>query len=127
MTLGGVTEGFEQKSLRQWKRRHPGHRSFTVLRHPLLRAHAAFRRKIVLGRAQDLRRILINGFLAELQPPGEPFRDCGSRTRRLPHLPELLPPRRGWPDRRARRSQPRQPDRARPGLRRVPAARPPVA
>ena len=71
--LGDVTEGFEQKSLRQWKRRHPGHRSFAVLRHPLLRAHAAFRRKIVQGEAQDLRRILINGFLAELQPPGEPF------------------------------------------------------
>lgn len=72
-TLGDVTEGFEQKSLRQWKRKHPGHRSFTVLRHPLLRAHVAFRRKIVLGEAPDLRRILINGFLAELQPPGEPF------------------------------------------------------
>lgn len=72
-TLGDVSEGFEQKSLRQWKRKHPGHRSFTVLRHPLLRAHAAFRRKIVMGDAQDLRRILINGFLAELQPPGEPF------------------------------------------------------
>lgn len=72
-TLGAVTEGFEQKGLRQWKRKHPGHQSFTVLRHPLLRAHAAFRRKIVQGEAQDLRRILINGFLAELQPPGEPF------------------------------------------------------
>lgn len=71
--LGDVAEGFEQKSLRQWKRQHPGHRSFTVLRHPLLRAHAAFRRKIVLGEAPDLRRILINGFLAELQPPGAPF------------------------------------------------------
>ncbi len=34
--------GFSQKSLRQWKRRHPGHRSFTVVRHPLARAHAAF-------------------------------------------------------------------------------------
>ncbi len=71
--LGDITEGFEQKSLRQWKRQNPGHRSFTVLRHPLLRAHAAFRRKIVAGEAQDLRRILINGFLAELQPSGEPF------------------------------------------------------
>jgi len=71
--LGDVTDGFEQKSLRQWKRKHPGHRSFTVLRHPLVRAHAAFRRKIVMSEAQDLRRILINGFLAELQPPGEPF------------------------------------------------------
>jgi hypothetical protein len=72
-SFGDVAEGFEQKSLRQWKRRHPGHRSFTVLRHPLLRAHVAFRRKIVMGEAPDLRRILINGFLAELQPPGEPF------------------------------------------------------
>lgn len=77
-TLGEVTEGFEQKSLRQWKRKHSGHRSFTVLRHPLLRAHAAFRRKIVMGEAQDLRRILINGFLAELQPPGEPFASVGA-------------------------------------------------
>lgn len=72
-SLGDVTEGFEQKSLRQWKRKHPGHRSFTVLRHPLLRAHAAFRAKIVAAEASDLRRILINGFLAELQPPGEHF------------------------------------------------------
>jgi LPS sulfotransferase NodH len=73
LSLGEVVEGFEQKSLRQWKRAHPGLRSFTVVRHPLLRAHVAFRRKIVMGEAQDLRRILINGFLAELQLPGEPF------------------------------------------------------
>jgi hypothetical protein len=71
--LGGMTEGFEQKSLRQWKRQRPGHRSFAILRHPLLRAHVAFRRMIVAGEAPDLRRILINGFLAELQPPGAPF------------------------------------------------------
>lgn len=71
--LGGLHEGFEQKSLRQWKRANPGLRSFTVIRHPLLRAHVAFRRKILLGEAPDLRRILINGFLAELQPPGAPF------------------------------------------------------
>jgi hypothetical protein len=71
--LGGLVDGFEQKRLRQWKRAHPGHRSFTVVRHPLLRAHVAFRRKIVSGEANDLRRILINGFKAELQPAGEPF------------------------------------------------------
>ncbi len=34
--------GFTHKTLRQWKNRHPGHRSFTVVRHPLARAHAAF-------------------------------------------------------------------------------------
>ena len=60
MRLGDVTEGFEQKSLRHWKRKHPGHRSFTVLRHPLLRAHAAFRHKIVAGEAQDLQEMLGN-------------------------------------------------------------------
>ncbi len=41
---GGV--GYEavagQKALRQWKRKHPGHRSFTVVSHPLTRAHRAF-------------------------------------------------------------------------------------
>ncbi|WP_406647410.1 nodulation protein NodH [Aliisedimentitalea scapharcae] len=31
-----------QKQLRQWKRRSIGHRSFTVLRHPVARAHAVF-------------------------------------------------------------------------------------
>ena len=31
-----------QKQLRQWKRRSTGHRSFTVLRHPVARAHAVF-------------------------------------------------------------------------------------
>lgn len=36
-----------QKSLRQWKRKHPGHRSFTVLRHPAERAHACFCERIL--------------------------------------------------------------------------------
>lgn len=40
--IGPVEGDFNQKSLRQWKRAHPGHRSFTVVRHPLARAHAAF-------------------------------------------------------------------------------------
>jgi hypothetical protein len=71
--LGGLIEGFEQKSLRQWKRSNPNHRSFTVIRHPLLRAHAAFRRKVVAAEAGELRRVLINGFKAELPPPGEAF------------------------------------------------------
>ncbi len=39
---GGLDEDFSQKSLRLWKRRMTGHRSFTVLRHPLARAHDAF-------------------------------------------------------------------------------------
>lgn len=39
---GDLISDFTQKTLRQWKRRHPGHRSFTVLRHPVERIHAVF-------------------------------------------------------------------------------------
>jgi hypothetical protein len=39
---GGLVEDFTRKSLRAWKRKATGHRSFTVLRHPLPRAHDAF-------------------------------------------------------------------------------------
>mmetsp|Transcript_29064 Transcript_29064/g.55864 ORF Transcript_29064/g.55864 Transcript_29064/m.55864 type:complete len:475 (+) Transcript_29064:3328-4752(+) len=38
----GLIQSFSQKSLRQWKKAHKGHRSFTVIRHPVVRAHAAF-------------------------------------------------------------------------------------
>jgi len=37
-----LSGGMSQKDLRRWKRTHPGHRSFTVVRHPAARAHAAF-------------------------------------------------------------------------------------
>ncbi|AXX99246.1 sulfotransferase family 2 domain-containing protein [Profundibacter amoris] len=39
---GDLLGGFNQKTLRQWKRKHSGHRSFTVVRHPVVRAHSAF-------------------------------------------------------------------------------------
>lgn len=40
--FGELHEGFTQKTLRQWKRQNRGHRSFTVLRHPVARLHASF-------------------------------------------------------------------------------------
>lgn len=42
-----LLSGFTQKSLRDWKRHHVGARSFTVVRHPVARAHAAFCEKIL--------------------------------------------------------------------------------
>ena len=58
---GDLPTGLSQKDLRQWKKAHPGHRSFSVLRHPLARAHHAFCTRI-LPKAddnyQDLRRVL---------------------------------------------------------------------
>lgn len=53
---------FTQKTLRQWKRERPGHRSFTVIRHPLARAHDAFCRHILTtgpGSYLEIRRHLI--------------------------------------------------------------------
>ncbi|MEO0946412.1 MAG: nodulation protein NodH, partial [Pseudomonadota bacterium] len=44
---GKIDGGMTQKDMRRWKRQHPGHRSFTVLRHPLLRVHDAFCRHIL--------------------------------------------------------------------------------
>ena len=51
-TLGAVSGDFTQTSLRQWKRQHPGHRSFAVLRHPLHRAWTAFRQLLTDSRPE---------------------------------------------------------------------------
>lgn len=54
-----------QKLLRQWKRANPGHRAFTVLRHPLARAHDTFCRYIVPkgdDKFSDPRRIMRNKY-----------------------------------------------------------------
>jgi len=41
-SLGPTRSDFSQKTLRQWKRQHKGHRTFTVIRHPVARLHAVF-------------------------------------------------------------------------------------
>nr|WP_319248881.1 sulfotransferase family 2 domain-containing protein [uncultured Celeribacter sp.] len=45
--VSDLLHGFTQKSLRQWKRQHKGHRSFTVVSHPVVRLHRAYCRHIV--------------------------------------------------------------------------------
>ena len=70
---GGLEEGFNQKTLRQWKRRHPGHRSFTVLRHPLLRAHLAFHALIERAGMADIRVTLRAAYGLALPSDGTPF------------------------------------------------------
>ncbi|WP_112873302.1 hypothetical protein [Paracoccus endophyticus] len=55
--LGATAGDLTQNSLRQWKRAHPGHRAFTVLRHPLPRAWDAFG-AVLAARAPDLRQTL---------------------------------------------------------------------
>lgn len=54
-----------QKQLRQWKRKHSPHRTFTVVRHPVARAHAAFCKMILSTGPHSygrIRRTLRNRF-----------------------------------------------------------------
>ena len=74
--FGALRGDFDNKTLRQWKRANPGHRAFTVVRHPLLRAHVAFQEKIVSGKLSDHRRTLIRAYKARLPDPGELFADA---------------------------------------------------
>lgn len=55
--LGPVSGDFTQSGLRQWKRDHPGHRSFSVLRHPLYRAWEAFLH-LLAGARPELRQLM---------------------------------------------------------------------
>ncbi|WP_112310892.1 sulfotransferase family 2 domain-containing protein [Pseudogemmobacter bohemicus] len=73
--LGDVTGDFTRKSLRNWEQTHPGNLAFTVLRHPLLRAHTAFLDLIVSGRLKDHRNALMRAHGADLPPKGEGFAD----------------------------------------------------
>lgn len=70
---GEVDSGLTQKDMRRWKRQHPGHRSFTVLRHPLPRVHDAFCRFILPADVEnyaDLRHALIHQYDVPLSETG---------------------------------------------------------
>jgi hypothetical protein len=57
-SAGSVQQDFTQKSLRHWFRNHAPHCSFTVVRHPLLRAYAAFRHQLLAGHAPEAQAAL---------------------------------------------------------------------
>ncbi len=64
-SIDQLITGMNQKTLRQWKRQKTPHRSFTVIRHPVARAHAAFCRVILStgpGSYSKIRRTLRNRF-----------------------------------------------------------------
>ena len=66
---GDVQNGLTQKELRRWKRQHTGHRSFTILRHPLPRAYDAFCRFVLpvgVENYTDIRRALIDQYKISL-------------------------------------------------------------
>lgn len=71
--LGGLERDFTQKTLRQWKRAHPRHRSFTVVRHPLARAHAVFCDHVLGGPQSDFRAMLVRQHGIALPEAGQNF------------------------------------------------------
>ncbi|ETA53703.1 sulfotransferase family 2 domain-containing protein [Ponticoccus alexandrii] len=74
---GDLLSEFTQGSLRAWKRERPGHRSFTVIRHPLARAHEAFCSKILTtgkGSFKGIRKTLRRAHALPI-PEGEPGAD----------------------------------------------------
>ena len=74
-TIGPLEEGFSQKTLRQWKRKHTGHRSFTVVRHPLMRAHLALNAVLRRDAMAETRATLRKGYKLPLPAEGEPVKD----------------------------------------------------
>lgn len=73
--VASLARNFTQKSLRQWKRQHPGHRSFTVLSHPLARAHRVFCARILAtgpGAFREIRQRVRNRYDVPL--PDDPAR-----------------------------------------------------
>ncbi len=79
----GLVNGYTQKTLRQWKRKHQGHRSFTVLSHPATRLHRVFCRHI-LGNGPEvfpeIRRALQNRYEISLPEEGEDYDRVAHRT-----------------------------------------------
>ncbi len=76
--FGGTDSDFTQKTLRQWKKARPIHRSFTVVRHPLARAHDAFVGQILSGQYREIRTQLEKVYKLPLPPVGESYADTAS-------------------------------------------------
>ena len=75
-------QGMNQKQLRQWKRAMPGHRSFTVIRHPALRAHEVFCTRILStgpGAYLKIRETLKRQFKLGLPKEGQSYSAAAHR------------------------------------------------
>lgn len=63
--LGGTETGLSRRDLRQWKRDRPGHRTFTVIEHPVARAHRVFCESVLPPTGTDreeVRELLIQRY-----------------------------------------------------------------
>lgn len=71
--MGPVQTGMDRQALRRWREGAPGHRSFTVIRHPLARAHAAFSDFVERDWMPELRPYLKRVHKFSLPPKGKGF------------------------------------------------------
>ncbi|MBK5932917.1 sulfotransferase domain-containing protein [Rhodovulum imhoffii] len=87
-TPDALKRNFSQKDLRQWKRQNPGHRCFSVVSHPLERAHRAFCDHILPTGPGTYP--LIRGLLMRLHkvplPEGDPGPDFDTAAHRTAFL-----------------------------------------
>jgi hypothetical protein len=84
-TAGGAPpdSGFDRKSLYLWIRSVPGHRRFTVVSHPLRRAHDVFVRRILHAGPDgfaDIRAVLRDRYRLDLPEDGERFEHARRRA-----------------------------------------------
>ena len=71
--FGPLEQNFDRKSLKAWKDTHHGFRSFTVLRHPLARAYAAWSDFADTEFMPELRPYLKRVHKFQMPPRGKPF------------------------------------------------------
>ena len=71
--FGPVVTNFDRKLLRSWKAQHPGYRSFTVVRHPLARAHAVFCDVVAQTGSPEVRAYLTREYDLTLPERGAAF------------------------------------------------------
>lgn len=83
-TIEALRTGFNQTALRRWKRANPGHRSFAVLRHPVLRAYACFVGHLFDPQQAELRQVLRHGHGLDLPETADSLADA--TTRRMAFL-----------------------------------------
>ena len=85
---GDLQRGFTQNTLRKWMRQHEGHRRFSVVRHPVARAHAVFCDKILTtakGGFSEIRKKLRQQWDLPI-PDGEPTKEYGPQEHRAAFL-----------------------------------------
>ncbi len=73
--FGPMLPNFDRNTLRSWRSAHVGHRSFTVLRHPLARAHAGYAEFLKKEWMPELRPYLRRVHKFQLPPKGTGFAD----------------------------------------------------